>query len=121
MKKELGKQCCQQCGVGVGSQSAFCPFCGGSVSVPQEEESPVSAPSPTIKDPIQEESVGRGIVLPFMLLLLGAHLLALGVLVFLFARDGVVTLEWHSKGAMLYCLASLPLLIWGGRSLRKGA
>ncbi len=61
----------------------------------------------------------RGSIWSILLLSLGANLLTLGLILFFFADDGKLTLEWNSHAWFIYCLLSLPILFFGWRFLSQ--
>lgn len=66
----------------------------------------------------EEEITRRGNILPLLFLMIGIHLLVLGMLLLFCSKNGVVTLQWSSRPWFLYCLFSLPLLYFGKRMLK---
>ncbi len=65
-----------------------------------------------------EESEHRGTFLPLLLLSIGGYLFALGALILLFAKDGVLTLQWQARHWIFYWLIGLPFFILGVRRLK---
>lgn len=54
---------------------------------------------------------------PLLFLLFGGTSLTLGLLLFFFSEEGKVVLEWNAHYWFLYCLAAIPLLMFGCRFL----
>ena len=61
----------------------------------------------------------KGSIWPLLLLSIGGYLFALGLLVLLCSKDGVLALEWRTRFWFLYWLLSLPFLFFGTRRLKK--
>ena len=82
-----------------------------------------------IPDKIEEEEIfdatsasdemGNSDALSLLLLSLGVFLLTLGLLLFFFAEEGSVTLQWNTNYWFLYCFLALPALYFGFRYLGK--
>lgn len=70
------------------------------------------------EDVVEEKSNEGSDLLPATLLAVGGMLLTLGLVLFFFSTDGVVTLEWNAKKWFIYCLAALPVIYMGMRQLR---
>lgn len=83
----------------------------------------------TTPDKIEEEEVfdvtsapdemGNSDALSLLLLSLGVFLITLGLLLFFFAEEGSVTLQWNTNYWFLYCFLALPALYFGFRYLGK--
>ncbi len=58
-------------------------------------------------------------IFPVLFLLGGSILLLFGLLLLLFAHDGVLTLSWNANAWFVYLGAAVPLLYFGWRSLQK--
>lgn len=65
------------------------------------------------------EKAGKSLVLSLFLFTLGVQLFLLGVLFVLFSQGGVMILKWDASLWFLYIFASIPLLLFGYRSLNK--
>lgn len=65
------------------------------------------------------DAVGNSDALSLLLLSLGAFLLTLGLLLFFFAEEGNVTLEWNTNYWFIYCFLAFPSLYFGFRYLGK--
>ena len=76
------------------------------------------APVQQTEEVVEEQTTEGNDLLPATLLAVGGMLLTLGLVLFFFSTDGVVTLEWNAKKWFVYCLASLPVLYMGIRQLR---
>ena len=70
------------------------------------------------KDEPSEESE-KNMIGPTILFTLGAQLFLLGFMMVLFSHNGTFTLKWDARLWFLYLLASIPLLIFGYRSILK--
>lgn len=55
---------------------------------------------------------------PLLFLAMGVNLLTLGLLLFFFSDQGRVVLEWNSYFWFVYCILSLPLLMFGWKLLQ---
>lgn len=67
----------------------------------------------------ESDEIGNSDALSLLLLSLGAFLLTLGLLLFFFAEEGSVTLQWNTNYWFIYCFLSLPSLYFGFRYLGK--
>lgn len=56
---------------------------------------------------------------PLVLLLTGSLSLVFGLILFLFAKDGVLILRWNGDYWYLYLLTALPLLLTGWNVLKR--
>lgn len=65
------------------------------------------------------DEIGNSDALSLLLLSLGAFLLTLGLLLFFFAEEGSVTLQWNTNYWFIYCFLALPALYFGFRYLGK--
>jgi len=79
---------------------------------PEEEEVPEE---PSLSD----EEPSRSLVGPTILLTLGAQLLLFGILMLLFSHKGSMILKWDARLWFLYVFASIPLLVFGYKSVSK--
>lgn len=85
---------------------------------PAEEEAPQAEASEMAAEvPSSEE--GGNVYGPTILLTLGAQLLIFGLLMFLFSSKGAMILKWDARFWFIYVFASVPLLIFGYKSLSK--
>ncbi len=115
-----------QQGVGVPDEREESPFIKAA---PQKEDPlfqpyeatqpPPQPPEEIVQEEPPEEDKQRGLVSPLLLLLVGTQLALLGLLILLFSKDGLVTLEWQSKHWFIYCLISAPLVFLGVRQLKR--
>lgn len=96
-------------------QSLYPPHYAPKAAQPEEtallEESPQIAP-------IDKEEA-KTIFGPTVLMTLGTQLLLFGILMFLFSSKGVMILKWDARLWFLYIFASIPLLIFGYKSISK--
>lgn len=65
------------------------------------------------------DEVGNSDAISLLLLSLGAFLLTLGLLLFFFAEEGYVTLQWNTNYWFIYCFLAFPALYFGFRYLGK--
>lgn len=93
-------------------QSLYPPHYAPKAPQPQEE---VALEEPQI-EPAEET---KSIFGPTILLTLGAQLLLFGILMFLFSHKGALILKWDARFSFLYIFASIPLLIFGYKSVSK--
>ncbi|MBU6383202.1 MAG: hypothetical protein KGR16_02660 [Verrucomicrobia bacterium] len=68
---------------------------------------------------VQAEEEPRGSYGPVLLLTLGAQLLILGLFMLLFSSKGLLVLKWDARFWYFYVLASVPLFVFGMKSLNK--
>ncbi len=80
-------------------------------------EEPVNE-EPQMALPLPEED-GKSIFGPTILLTLGAQLLLFGIFLCLFSHKGALILKWDARIWFFYVFASIPLLIFGYKSLSK--
>jgi hypothetical protein len=76
------------------------------------EEDPLLVPS-------VEEEASKNMIVPTLLMTLGAQLLLFGFLMLLFSSKGVMILKWDARLWYFYVLGSIPFLIFGYKSLNK--
>lgn len=89
---------------------------------PSEEEPAAPAPSEPLAALLQEEDAEekqRHFFAPTILFTLGVQLFLIGMLMLLCSHKGVIILKWDARSWFFYVLASLPLLIFGYRSLSR--
>lgn len=79
---------------------------------PREEE-------PVHETAIQSEEEPKASYGPIILMTLGAQLLILGLFMLIFSSKGALVLKWDARFWYFYVLASIPLLIFGVKSLNK--
>lgn len=65
------------------------------------------------------DQIGNSDALSLLLLSLGVFLLTLGLLLFFFAEEGSITLQWNTNYWFLYCFLALPALYFGFTYLGK--
>lgn len=83
----------------------------------QEEPAEALAEEPSLA--VAEEEESKSIFGPIILITLGAQLLLFGLLMFLFSHKGALILKWDARFWFFYVLASIPLLIFGYKSVSK--
>jgi hypothetical protein len=83
----------------------------------EEEPSEAFAEEPALS--IAETDEPKNIFGPTILITLGAQLLLFGLLMFLFSHKGSLILKWDARFWFFYVLASIPLLIFGYKSVSK--
>ena len=99
-------------------------------AAPQKENplfQPYGKPEPKetsrVQQPIESEedevTTRGGTILPLLLLMIGSHLLILGLLLLFCSKNGIVTLEWSSRFWGFYLLLGAPMLYLGGRILKR--
>lgn len=76
---------------------------------PSEPETPIASS----RDEESEEKRDKGYLIPMSLMLIGSQFLTLALLIALFSRGGVLTIEWEMSTAFLFFLFSIPLLSFG--------
>ncbi len=81
-----------------------------------QEDAP-AAPAEAIEEPSEAKS--KNIFGPTILFTLGVQLCLFGLLMVLFSHKGVMVLRWDARLWFLYVFASIPLLVFGYRSLSK--
>lgn len=86
-------------------------------AAPQSEEAAILEEPPQIA-PVEKEEA-KNIFGPTVLMTLGTQLLLFGILMFLFSSKGVMILKWDARLWFLYIFASIPLLIFGYKSVSK--
>lgn len=79
---------------------------------PEETEEELSPMASAEEEP-------RDIIGPTVLMTLGAQLLLFGLLMLIFSSKGVMVLKWDARLWYAYVLASIPLLIFGYKSVSK--
>jgi hypothetical protein len=97
-------------------QSLYPPHYSPKAAVQPEEATLVEEPPQMA--PVEAEEA-KHIFGPTVLMTLGTQLLLFGILMFLFASKGVMILKWDARLWFLYIFASIPLLIFGYKSVSK--
>lgn len=96
-----------------------------SLYPPQYAQKSLQENAEAIEEPVEQEMGAdateepRNIFGPTILLTLGAQLLLFGILMFLFSHKGSLILKWDARFWFFYVLASVPLLIFGYRSVSR--
>jgi len=72
-----------------------------------------------VQDLEEEIEKEKSAFLPLIFLSMGAWLLALAVLLFVFSKNGFVTLRFDAKMWLVYLLISAPLLFAGSKLMGK--
>lgn len=102
--------------------SLYTPPYGGKRNFEEpSSEIPPSISAPKAAPQIQEEaSEGEkaNTLWPTVMLVTGSNFLVLGLLQLFFAEDGVLKLEWNGSFWFIYCLAALPLLVFGFKKIK---
>ncbi|HSX10978.1 MAG TPA: hypothetical protein VLF94_04610 [Chlamydiales bacterium] len=96
-------------------QSLYPPHYAPKASQPPQEATLAEEPQMAPMEP--EES--KNIFGPTILMTLGTQLLLFGLLMLLFASKGTMILKWDARFWFLYIFASVPLLIFGYKSVSK--
>jgi hypothetical protein len=97
-------------------QSLYPPHYSPKVAEASQEEVAVADESPVVSVETEE---AKSIFGPTVLMTLGTQLLLFGILMFLFSSKGVMILKWDARLWLLYIFASVPLLIFGYKSVSK--
>lgn len=134
MNKPVKTKLCWNCEGSVSRSAENCPYCAVYLSPEKEDLSqdpPYSKQIPKAPyNPVeQEEVIGlpeaqelattgfRGAFLPLILLSTGLISLFFSLILFLFAENGKLTLQWDGSYWYIYLLLALPLLYFGWRYL----
>ena len=99
-------------------QSLYPPHYAPKVAL-EEEEAPPAQPQQEAVILEEEPEESRNVWGPTVLLTLGAQLLLFGILLLLFSHKGTVILKWDATLWFIYVVASIPLLIFGYKSISK--
>jgi hypothetical protein len=83
----------------------------------QETEEQRETPNQEIEE--IEKNLAKKELIIIILLAIGGQFMMLGLILFFFSVDGVVTLQWKSKYWYFYCLFSIPFLLLGLKSLKR--
>lgn len=83
----------------------------------QKEEQDYPLPSQKEIDPAKQDL--KNVMTTVICLMTGSMLALFGLLLLLFSRNGVFTLQWDGTYWMYYLLISLPLLYLGWKTLQK--
>lgn len=142
MKPKKRQKLCHNCEGGIDVDVIVCPFCAADLREerPEEGATPYLPPmkdgfvnqqvSKSLYTPqkeaseekaaeIPQEAKTPSVFVPTILFTLGVQLFLFGLLVLLFSHKGAVVLKWDARYWFCYILASIPLLIFGYRSLSK--
>ena len=133
MKPKKRQKLCHNCEGGIDLDVIVCPYCAADLRI-EKTLQPKAAPAqvvpplyPQAQEPIEETQEAAPIqqsnpsLVPHLLLASGAQIFMLGLLLILFSHDGTLVLKWNARYWVFYIAASLPLLIFGYRSLLKNA
>lgn len=106
------------------TQQSLYPSSPAPLQEPVAEEEEAAAPSSpeplaTLLQEDEEEAKQKHFFAPTILFTLGVQLFLIGMLMLLCSHKGVIILKWDARSWFFYVLASLPLLIFGYRSLSK--
>lgn len=148
MKAKKRQKMCYNCEGEIDLDVIVCPFCAADLREEKpEQQVPSYNPAGTLKNlntqqslyptqsppkarqeetreeelsmpPIEEED-SKNIVVPTILMTLGAQLLLFGLLMLMFASKGAIILKWDARLWYFYVLASIPFLIFGYKSVNK--
>lgn len=146
MKTKKRQKLCYNCEGEVDLDVIVCPFCAADLREEKPEQltphfhqtqknfdteatlyPPPYAPrvreegeEPSAQQPvIQDEEEPKGSYGSIILLTLGAQLLLLGLFMLFFSSKGILVLKWDARFWYFYMMASIPLLIFGVKSLNK--
>jgi hypothetical protein len=79
---------------------------------------PVEQTLPAIEEQ-EEPTTIKTLLTPVLLLTSGMHLFMLALALIFLSDHGVLVLKWDAKFWILYLIASLPLLVFGYRSIQN--
>lgn len=143
MKTKKRQKMCYNCEGEVDIDVIVCPFCAADLREEKPEQHtplmqtnfknldaqqslyPSSLPKarpeeePPLQQTIQQEEEPKSSYGTIILLTLGAQLLLLGLFMLLFSNRGEFVLKWDARFWYFYVLASIPLFIFGVKSLNK--
>lgn len=142
MKPKKRQKLCYNCEGEVDLDVIVCPFCAADLREEKPEQAfhhhvknldtqtslYPSQPAPRVREEIEEEPASalvqeseepKGSYGTIILLTFGAQLLLLGLFMLIFSSQGTLTLQWDARFWYFYVLASVPLLIFGIKSLNK--
>jgi len=140
---------CYNCEGEIDLDVIVCPFCAADLRAEKpEQQAPSYNPVNTLKNLKSEQSLypsqnptpklrieevpeeetqiastdeeePKNIVVPTILMTLGAQLLLFGLLMLLFSSKGAMILKWDARLWYFYVLGSIPFLIFGYKSINK--
>lgn len=140
---------CYNCEGEIDLDVIVCPFCAADLRAEKpEQQTPSYNPSATLKNMNTQQSLyptpqaakarpeetfeeevdepvpqateeAKNIFGPTILMTLGAQLLLFGLLMLIFSSNGSMVLKWDARLWYFYVLASIPLLIFGFKSVNK--
>lgn len=91
-------------------QSLYPPKGGQAEEVLEEEPQP---------EEVSSDGESKHVVVPTILMTLGAQLFIFGLLMLFFSTKGALILKWDARFWFIYLFASIPFLIFGYKSLSK--
>ena len=139
MKPKKRQKLCPNCDGEADLDVIVCPFCAADLTgqegvggVPDASSCRLAAslyPSPSDgqeiseaidqqETPIERVSIYRTIG-SIALFSVGVYCFLLGLVLILFSREGILVFKWSARFWFLYLLASVPLLLFGYRSITK--
>lgn len=83
------------------------------------ENGQVAAKIKAIQNDDSDANAMKMVVMSLLCLLAGSFFLMFGIILALFARDGIFTLRWNADYWYFYLATALPLLFLGWRALSK--
>jgi hypothetical protein len=149
MKTKKRQKMCYNCEGEIDLDVIVCPFCAADLrSEKPEQQTPSYNPAATIKNMNTQQSLypapnasktrpeenleeedqelipetteeAKNIFVPTILMTLGAQLLIFGILMLIFSSNGAMILKWDARLWYFYVLSSIPLLIFGFKSVNK--
>lgn len=149
MKTKKRQKMCYNCEGAIDLDVIVCPYCAADLREEKpEQQAPsynpknilknlntqqslypsqkpperVEAEEETDEEPaemVSTEEEARDMIGPTVLMTLGAQLLLFGLLMLFFSNKGVMVLKWDARLWYAYVLASIPLLIFGYKSVNK--
>jgi hypothetical protein len=125
MKPKKRQKLCQNCEGDVDVDVIVCPFCAADLREADLAPRYPSYVSTTPTSSRDQEEVAKvpteekttHILLPILLMTLGAQLLMFGLCMLLFSHQGVLMLKWDARYWFFYIATSIPLLIFGYKRL----
>ena len=130
MKLKKRQKLCHNCEGGIDLDVIVCPYCAADLRIEkpiQQRELPPINPQPLYTQPHEtEDSIPESssepqfsMLTPHLLLAFGSQLFMLGLPLLIFSHHGALILKLNARYWLFYIVASLPLLIFGYRSLSK--
>lgn len=143
MTRATKHKLCWNCEGRVQFDQENCPFCGVYLSPSIAKEAPPEFPEPLYQkaNPLEEDAYShqehsfkendstehfskerresRDVILPLALLLSGSIFCLFGIVLFLFSKDGTLTLKWDANFFPFYLIGGAILFFSGWRTLNR--